>query len=77
MFAKCYKNGTQVKSYSYIVDVKYVKKYDFFEFHEKIYHHEIIFVHGPVEVDRVEIYEHGFDKKPIRTVERTHNEKED
>ena len=68
MIAKCYKNGIQVKSYSYIIDVKYVKKYDYFEFHEKIYHHEIIFVHRPIEVDHVEIYENGFDKKPIKIV---------
>ena len=76
MIAKCYKNGKQVKSYSYIIDVKYIKKYDFFEFHQKIYHHEIIFVHRPIEVDSVEIYEHGFDRKPIRTVERNRHEEE-
>ena len=70
MIAKGYKNGQQVKSYAYITDVKYVKKYGFFEFHQKIYKHEIIFVHRPIEIDRVEIYEHGYDKKPIKVVEQ-------
>ena len=70
MIAKGYKNGQQVKSYTYITDVKYVKKYGYFEFHQKIYKHEIIFVHRPIEVDRVEIFEHGYDKKPIKVIER-------
>ena len=68
MIALCYKDGKKVNHYSFITKIKVDKKYNYYEFHQMIFHHEIIFVRRFNEIDYIELYENMGDKNPIKVV---------
>ena len=50
---KCYKGDKVVQTYSNIISVKPDNKYPYFIFHQKIYHHDILFTKRFADMDKV------------------------
>lgn len=64
-----YKNNKPIKSYEDIIKVEPDKKYKYFVIHQKIYHHEIIFIKRFDEVDKIITVEKGrFDTKITKEI---------
>lgn len=62
---QCYFEGKIVRTLYHIIKVENDKKYGYFVFHQKIYHHEIIFVTRYKEIDKIEIIDKDNNRKEM------------
>lgn len=66
MKAVCYDNDKIVKTFYNIIKVEKEKKYNYYIFHQKIYHHTIIWTVRFTEVNKVVLFDK--DNKIVKEI---------
>lgn len=66
MKAICYKEDKTVKTFYDVKTITYDQKYNYWVLTQRIYHHDIITIHKPLEFDKVTLIDKDGNKKEIK-----------